>query len=74
MERASKPGRPCVARIQVDGKAGARVTAEPLDACDGGQGHGASVGSVDFPAAAYGGPAPNDEPNVNEDDLGPICG
>ena len=73
MENASKPGRPCVAHIRVDGKAGARITAEPLDACDGNQGHRASIGSVDFPAGAYGGPAPNDEPNVNEDDLGPIC-
>lgn len=74
MKNSSRQGRPCVARIRINGEFGAWITAEPLDACDGAQGSGATVGSVDFPRTAYSGPAPNDEPNVHEDDLGPQCG
>jgi hypothetical protein len=70
---SSKPGRPCIAEIRVDGAKGVRIKPKPIDACDGGQGYGATIGDVTFPAGAYAGHAPNDTPNVNEDDLGARC-
>lgn len=73
MNESSKRGRACVARIRINGRSGAQIAAEPRDACDGSQGYGATIGSVVFPGAAYSGPAPNDRPNVHEDDLGPRC-
>jgi len=73
MAQSSRRGRPCIAQIRIHGRLGAQITAVPTDACDGGQGYGATIGSVAFPRGAYSGPAPNDEPNVNEDDLGPGC-
>ena len=72
MRFASEPGRPCVAHIRITPR-GAVVVPEPLDACDGGQGAGAAVGVVRFPANAYAGPAPSDPKDLYETGLGPKC-
>lgn len=73
MDSSSQPERPCVAHIQISRAAGARITAEPLDACDGGQGVGATVGDVRFAPSAYAGPSPEDATDVWESDLGRKC-
>ena len=73
MDWSSQPERPCVARIQISRAAGARITAVPLDACDGGQGVGATIGDVRFAPSAYAGPSPEDATDVWESDLGPKC-
>jgi hypothetical protein len=70
---SSKPGQPCIAEIRIDAKLGARITPRPLGSCDGGQGEGAELGDVVFSASAFAGRAPNANPSVNEDDLGPRC-
>lgn len=73
MDSSSQPDRPCIARIKISRAAGARITAEPLDACDGGQGVGATVGDVHFAPSAYAGPSPEDATDVWEADLGARC-
>lgn len=73
MDNASQPGRPCVARIHISQSGALRVTATPLDACDGEQGYGATVGDIGFDPSAYVGPSPSDPFGVEETDLGPKC-
>lgn len=72
MDFSSAPGRPCVAHIRVTPH-GADVVPAPVDACDGGQGAGAAVGVVHFPASAYAGPSPSDPKDLYETGLGPKC-
>lgn len=72
MDWSSQPGRPCIAVIRIS-RHGARITPTPIDACDGGQGAGATVGDIRFPPSAYAGPSPKDPTDIYETGLGPKC-